>query len=78
MDVFRKLREEREAARKSGGLYDQMANYEGSPEYRAMLERNGGVAPGGSPSNKETRIGPKGGRYTVAKTKSGKSYRRYF
>ena len=58
----------------------EMANYKGSPEYQAMLKRNGGVAPGGkrirtSPS---VRIGPRGGKYTQGWTKDGRPYRRYF
>ena len=72
MDVFRKLREEREKAREPGGIYDQMANYEGSPEYKAMLERNGGVAPGGS-AGPGYRIGPRGGKYRINKN-GRKSY----
>jgi hypothetical protein len=78
MDIFRKFREQAEADRAPGGVYDQMANYEGSPEYQAMLERNGGVAPGGSAPAGQVFEGPRGGKYTKAKTKSGKTYRRYF
>ncbi len=78
MNFFRKLRKQAEADRAPGGLYDQMANYEGSPEYREMLKRNGGETPGGASPPGQTRIGPRGGKYTQATTNSGKTYRRYF
>jgi hypothetical protein len=77
MNVFRKLRDQAEADRAPGGLYDQMANYKGSTEYRAMLERNGGVAPGGSTPAGQVFEGPRGGKYTKAQAQSGKTYRRY-
>jgi hypothetical protein len=43
-----------------------------------MLERNGGVTPGGSAPAGQVFEGPRGGKYTKAMTKSGKTYRRYF
>ena len=73
--------QERESA--AGSDYERMAYYKGSPEYQAMLERNGGVAPG----QKESRTtrespsvysGPQGGKYTKGVTKDGRPYRRYF
>ena len=37
-------------------LYDQMRNYQGSPSYQAMLDANGGKAPGrGGPLSPEER-----------------------
>jgi hypothetical protein len=75
---FKALRLQREEDRQPGSLSDSLANYEGSPKYKAMLERNGGVAPGGPAESGRTRIGPRGGKYTVAKTKGGRTYRRYF
>jgi hypothetical protein len=73
MNYFRKMREEREEARKPGGMYDRMAKYEGSPEYQAMLKRNGGVAPGGGSLGRGPFIGPRGGKYRINKN-GRKSY----
>ena len=72
MNIFCKWREQAEAGREPGGIYDRMAKYEGSPEYQAMLKRNGGKAPGGS-SSKGPFVGPRGGRYRINKN-GRKSY----
>lgn len=74
-------KEESAADRERREMYERMANYEGSPEYQAMLERNGGVAPGqkSSPSKSlKFYSGPRGGKYTKGVTKDGRPYRRYF
>ena len=78
MEPFKWLRLQREEDSKPGGTYDRLANYEGSPEYKAMLERNGGIAPGGPSPEGQTRVGPRGGKYTIGRTKSGRTYKRYF
>jgi hypothetical protein len=78
MNPFTRMRLQHEADHAPGGIYDRMANYEGSPEYQAMLERNDGVAPGGGATKPFTEIGPRGGRYTMATTANGRPYRRYF
>ena len=71
MNFFKKLRLEREAGHEPGGIYDRMAKYQGSPEYQAMLERNGGVAPGcGTLSFR----GSRGGRYRMSKTGRSRVY----
>jgi hypothetical protein len=63
---------------RNAGLGDQLRDYQGSPQYQAMLERNGGTAPGRKIADEEERRGPRGGRYTKATSKSGRRYRRYF
>ncbi len=54
-----------------------LRDYQGSEQYKAMLERNGGVAPGRRLEDTDERRGPRGGRYTMATTKDGRRYRRY-
>ena len=78
MNIFKAMRLEREAGRQPGGIYDRIEKYERSPEYNAILERNGGEAPGGSAAAGQVFGGPRGGKYTKAQTKSGKTYRRDF
>lgn len=76
-------KKETAAEQKSREMHEQMASYEGSPQYQAMLERNCGVAPGQTEprSNRNAPSvysGPRGGKYTNARTKDGRPYRRYF
>ena len=76
-------KKETAADRERREMYERMENYKGSPQYQAMLERNGGVAvaprqkrsPGTPPYIYK---GPRGGKYTKGTTKDGRPYRRYF
>ena len=67
----------KKSSRSPQDLSESLKDYQGSEQYREMLERNGGIAPGRRLEDTDERRGPRGGRYTKATTKDGRRYRRY-